>query len=455
MSAASIKKSLRIFPKKGNVNEKNALDICHKLINNCRHLEQQLQYRIDFQDNYIEVLFTAIDGEHYLDMDFEKYHFWELAGTSNGRPDWVKLITDKINTPGETAFYSFNKIEFIGNQSTLMNFYKDIYEFNLENQISRAFKNPQKNKVEINVKGIYTANTESETGKEETRIPQRKDQFELLEEFEKYDYSEIETIMFEEKGFFLKEFFLDEIGRVGSTVAKTNDLEEVIFYHNNKKTRTYQWIDNSPEKVDKHRYGYWKCNYADWWENCINPGWVTFFDRMKRPLFSIFVIFLLLSSCSNHEVHSNSENTFDSNKKEFELSYTYTGIGSGMGKIDPRLKIIGNKYLKTMQQNSSWTGEYDQKIDTICQGIIDLKAIKAIKEITDNISPSKIYENNPKVLSGGIFNIRISYDQKEISFSLKNISHPKAKEIIDIVNSTLPEECGEIFLWEEIDNCNL
>lgn len=281
MSVSIIKKSVRIFPKEGQVDEKKALEICTKLIKNCKHLEKQLQYRIDFKTNYIEILFTATDGVHYLDVDFEKYHIWELAGSSYGGTDWIKEVTNPVNSRGETAFYTFDKIEFIGNQGTLMNFYKNIYEFSHENSITKAFKSPQKDKVEINVKGIYTANTETEIGNEETRIPQRKERFELLKEFETFDDCGIESIIFEERDFYFQEFFLEEIGRVGSTVSKTNDLEEVILYNNNRKIRTYKWIDNSPEKIDKHRYGYWKCNNADWWENCINPEWVKFFERKK------------------------------------------------------------------------------------------------------------------------------------------------------------------------------
>jgi len=194
MSASSIKKSIRIFPKEGEITELITLDICNKLIKNCKHLENQLQYRLDFQSNYIEVLFAATDGEHYLDMDFEKYHFWELAGSSYGGTDWIKEVTNSINERGEPAFYSFDRIEFIGKQETLMNFYKTIYEFSYENQITHAFKNPKKNKVEINIKGIYTANTETEIGDSNTRIPQRKDKFELLKEFETFDKPGIETM---------------------------------------------------------------------------------------------------------------------------------------------------------------------------------------------------------------------------------------------------------------------
>ena len=207
MSASINKKSVRVFPREGKVNDQIALDICIKLIKNCRHLENQLQYRIDFQSNFIEILFAATDGEHFIDMDFEKYQFWELGGSDYGGTDWIKEVNDTINSRGETAFYSFDKIEFIGNQKTLIDFYQNIYEFSLENQITRAFKNPQKNVVTINIKGIYTANTETEIGDLNTRTPQRKNNFDLLSEFEDFDKRGIETILFEERGFFFQEFF--------------------------------------------------------------------------------------------------------------------------------------------------------------------------------------------------------------------------------------------------------
>jgi len=282
MSASVSKKSIRVFPKIGEVNDQIALEICNKLIKNCKHLERQLQYRLAFQLNYIEILFAATDGEHYLDMDFGKYHFWELAGSDFGGADWIREVTNTVNTRGETAFYSFDRLEFIGNQETLTEFYQSIYEFSYENQVTRAFRNPQQNKVEINIKGIYTANTVTEIGEINTRVPQRKKEFNLIEEFEGFDNRGIETILFEERGFFFQEFFLDEIGKTGSVVSKTNNLEGVNFYSKNKKIRTYKWIDNSPEKNDKHRYGYWKCNNADWWENCVNPKWVKFFERKKK-----------------------------------------------------------------------------------------------------------------------------------------------------------------------------
>lgn len=196
----------------------------------------------------------------------------------------------------------------------------------------------------------------------------------------------------------------------------------------------------------------------------------------------LLIFFLTIFSCSNQENNlpklgiqnnNNSSITEDflnltSNKNEilsteksnqgigneFKFNYVYSGLGSGMGKKGPRFKINGNHFLKTEQQNSSWTGEYDEKIDTICKGQISWNAIDSIKTIANQIEQSNIDRFNPDVSSGGIHNISISFAQKKINFTLKNSSHPQARDIIDIINSNIPKKCGNLFLWEEKNECN-
>jgi len=65
------------------------------------------------------------------------------------------------------------------------------------------------------------------------------------------------------------------------SISKTNDLEKVIFYCKNEVTRSYKWIDDSPEKIYEHRYGYWECQNADSWDNCTNIDWVKYNERRK------------------------------------------------------------------------------------------------------------------------------------------------------------------------------
>ena len=119
MSASSIKKSIRIFPKSEKVDIQIALDICNKLIEKIKCFNKQLFYRIDLQGNYIELLFNAPDGEHYLNIDFENQEYWELAGSSFGGADWIREVKNTENVKEDAAIYFFDKIEFKGNQKKL------------------------------------------------------------------------------------------------------------------------------------------------------------------------------------------------------------------------------------------------------------------------------------------------------------------------------------------------
>jgi flagellar basal body rod protein FlgC len=185
---------------------------------------------------------------------------------------------------------------------------------------------------------------------------------------------------------------------------------------------------------------------------------------MKVKLYQIIIVLLIISSYSNQEVNSiennasnhkkEKPNTTESNlesDKEFKFNYVYAGLGSGMGNKGPRFRITGNNFIYTKQQNSSWTGEYNKSIDTICQGKIRKSSIDSIKEITNGITELRIYETNPNVMSGGIVNIIISYNQKRIEFTLHNASHPKAKEIIEIVDSNIPKKHNKLYLWKDWD----
>lgn len=144
--------------------------------------------------------------------------------------------------------------------------------------------------------------------------------------------------------------------------------------------------------------------------------------------------------------------TFNSCSEEvtndFELTYIYAGLGSGMESKRPRLEIKGEKLLYTKQQNSSTTGIFDEKIDTIYQGEFRTTSIDSIKTILNKLKESRIYETNT-ILSGGIYYISVSYDTKKIGFTLHNACHQKAEEVIEIVNSNVPSKYSKLPLWDD------
>lgn len=276
-----MRKAIRVFPKKGLITDEKALEICKLFISNVRYLENQLQYTLNEQYNFLDILVGYEDAPIYSEFDFEKYQIWELASSAgNDGVHWVTEVTNSENVIGEPiAYYAFDKIEFIGNQETLSNFYQNIYD-GLSSKMKQTFSNSIDKKMVLNVNGIYTSSASFDVGKFDSFIPQKVNQIELRTGLTP-SYSEssgMESIMFEKNGFYLKEFFLDEIG---SATSKTNDLEAVNFFYQNRIIKSFEWFDNSPEKKDINRYGNWGCKTGEWWDNCINSEWIKFFERKK------------------------------------------------------------------------------------------------------------------------------------------------------------------------------
>lgn len=264
MSQSPSTYSIRIFPKEEKVCNDKALGLCKELINNSRFLDNQLQYNIDLDLNFIDVRIGATTFNLYENIDTNRYDIWHI-GAYSGSYDWIREINEPIDL-SEKTLYAFDQIEFIGKQNTLMDFYKKVYDFRFKDYsdpIFKAFNKPKENSVKLKVKGMYNACNFCYVGELDTREPQRKVEFDLFKESVSFDKQGIGNIIFECSGFTLLEAFIHKIGIEGFTISKTNDLQKVIFYHENKVMRSYEWIDDSPGKVYEHRYGYWKTQNAD------------------------------------------------------------------------------------------------------------------------------------------------------------------------------------------------
>ena len=171
--------------------------------------------------------------------------------------------------------------------------------------------------------------------------------------------------------------------------------------------------------------------------------------------FFCFLLFFLFASCFKDGSKSIKEKIIskefkqDQYSSKFMLTYLYVGMGSNMGNKFPVLKVNGTNYLYTRKQNSSWTGKFDKKTDAICFGEIRQTSIDSIIMVISEIKDTLIYETNAGVMSGGIDCINISFGNKSLKFNLHNASHPKATQIIKILNSNIPDEFDKLFYWKD------
>ncbi|MCH2085457.1 MAG: hypothetical protein MK226_23945 [Saprospiraceae bacterium] len=237
--SSTVNRYIRVFPIKDELNESDIQEIGKVIVSNSHYLENRLEYSIS--KDFADLIFTDEDGEHFKGLDFDKYVFWELSGSSFGNPDWIRKVdkTDQKNI--KDAIYQFDRIVIVR-----------------KNSLPEQFR----------INGKYTACKCFPIGQNESTIPTKVSEFNLLEYSLSTDNSGIISIEVQEKKHQYLVDFISSIGTVGSTVSKTDDLIEVSFLFNNRVIRTYKWIDDSPNKLEEHRYGYWECRSADFWDNC-------------------------------------------------------------------------------------------------------------------------------------------------------------------------------------------
>ena len=140
-------------------------------------------------------------------------------------------------------------------------------------------------------------------------------------------------------------------------------------------------------------------------------------------------------------LYSFSTETNEKKHKEFNLSYSYAGLGSQIGSIQPFFTIQGNSFHYINQQNSSFE-ELTVKPDTILSGKILDQKIDSILSISNSINDTLIYKTNPNITSGGIVYLSIN----NLQFKLHNTWDSRAQKIIDIINSQLPQNVKKLFI---------
>jgi hypothetical protein len=130
----------------------------------------------------------------------------------------------------------------------------------------------------------------------------------------------------------------------------------------------------------------------------------------------------------------------------FKLYYSYAGLGSGMGSMQPTFRATGASYIYTFQQNS-YIGKPDKQPETKCRGILRNSSIDSIINLVKDIKDTLIYETNASIMSGGIHNVSVIYGKINITFKLHNASNKTARKIVDILNSNIPADQERLFLF--------
>jgi len=174
---------------------------------------------------------------------------------------------------------------------------------------------------------------------------------------------------------------------------------------------------------------------------------------------SIYLFGLLLICCCNSKTARETKSytlelkTNDSLKegkdryKDFKLYYSFAGLGSGMGSMQPTFRATGTNYIYTFEQNSFYT-KPDKKPETKCKGMLRRSSIDSIISLVKGIEDTVVYKTNAGIMSGGIHNVSVTYGKKKVSFQLHNAYDSTAQKILDVLNSNIPDAEERLWLFK-------
>ena len=135
----------------------------------------------------------------------------------------------------------------------------------------------------------------------------------------------------------------------------------------------------------------------------------------------------------------------DEGYETFSLHYSYAGLGSGMGSMQPTFKITGKDYVYTYQQNSYY-GQPDKQPDTLSTGRLRSASIDSILHLVNQTRDTLVYRSG-RILSGGLHVIAVSHNDKRILFELHNAFDSTAEKIVNILNSNIPAGIEKLWIF--------
>ena len=143
------------------------------------------------------------------------------------------------------------------------------------------------------------------------------------------------------------------------------------------------------------------------------------------------------------------------NTDKFYFYYGLAGLGSNLGSFQPTLRIYGNKFTYTKEQNS-YLGKRSKKVEFISKGFLPQSSIDSILVLVQTLKDTTIYKTNPCLMSGGITYITIGLAGDTTKFTLHNTFDKTALKIINIINPYLPKDkklCGSEKEIKEEEDC--
>ncbi|MEX1132413.1 MAG: hypothetical protein WEC15_04240 [Flavobacteriales bacterium] len=131
--------------------------------------------------------------------------------------------------------------------------------------------------------------------------------------------------------------------------------------------------------------------------------------------------------------------------QDFHLFFNTAGLGSEMGTLQPTLKVEGDHFNYTLEQNSHY-GTRTLESQDVCSGTLRAASVDSIIELAKSVGDTLVYRTDPHVSSGAISELVVKSKDVSVHFTLHNDSHPVADKIIAILNSNLPADKQRLYI---------
>lgn len=157
---------------------------------------------------------------------------------------------------------------------------------------------------------------------------------------------------------------------------------------------------------------------------------------------------------SDKVIYITKENTDSLNSKynAFNLWYSYSGLGSNYGSLQPVFRVKGPHYVYSFEQNSTLIGIYDKKPKYHFSGELRLASIDSILDLVKNLKDTIVDKWDSYIMSGGVHSIKVEFNEINVEFHLRNAHDSTAQKIVDILNSNIPIFKKRLWLFHDLSN---
>ena len=138
-------------------------------------------------------------------------------------------------------------------------------------------------------------------------------------------------------------------------------------------------------------------------------------------------------------LYAQNDTTNTNSKSTFYTYYAFSGLGSNMGSLEPKIIITGTELTYTYAQNSYYR-QRTIKEKHISSAVIRVSSVDSILDLVKNLKDTLIFKSNPCIMSGGIHFLTIANGKDSTNFELGNTFDYTALKIINIINEYLPTD---------------